>query len=102
MIDRLSPLQTWQQVHKTRCTPPERGIISWILHMIEDFEKKESIVHNLVYARIMKRIIAAAMPIFAFLDGARFLGKAIGKAVALKPKDAFYELSRCAASLELF
>ena len=99
--NQTSPLTSWQQTQKKLFQAPKGSFCEWAINKIADYELNEiTIYHSSV--RIVKRIVALAMPVFAAIDTARFIGKAIKKAIEAKPSESFFELKNCAKSLKIF
>ena len=66
----IIPLTPWQQTQKKLFQAPKGNCCEWAINKIADYELNEiTIYHSSV--RIVKRIVALAMPVFAAIDTAR-------------------------------
>lgn len=101
-VYKTNGLTSAQQIHKEVFCTPKGSLTRLAVNKIEWFEEFENTRFERLPARIIKRVITVAMPIIAAIDAFCFLGKAIFKAVTLKPRDAIYDLLRCGESLKLF
>ena len=99
--NQTSPLTSWQQTQKKLFQAPKGSFCEWAINKIADYELNEITIYH-ASVRIVKRIVALAMPVFAAIDTARFIGKAIKKAIEAKPSESFFELKNCAKSLKIF
>lgn len=96
------PLTKFQQFQKSVFTPPKGSLLAWGIAKMEFCENEERVGIAYISGRIIKRIIAAVMPLFALLDAICFLGKAIFKAITLRTDEARADIMSCGKCLGIF
>lgn len=77
-IYRNDGLTQLQHFHRSTLCAPQGGLCHWAVKKIEFYEDKETIAVDFVQARILKRVIAVAMPVFALLDTLHYGARAAG------------------------
>lgn len=97
-----SPLTKFQHFHKEVFTAPKGGLCAWAIHRMEYYELGERTKVAYISSRIIKRIIAIAMPLFALLDAICFFAKVLFKAAILRFGEARADLMSCGKSLGIF
>ena len=91
-IYKTNGLTSSQKYHKAFFEAPKGSLMRWPVNKIDYLYQNESVKVNLAYAQTMRRVIAAAMPIFAIADGIQFAGKSLFHLVTLKPHTALDDL----------
>lgn len=102
MYQKNVSLSRSQIVQEACLKTPEKSLTRWATHKIEHYQENRITTYSTGHVGFMKRIIAFAMPLFAFLDTVRFLGQCLFKLVSLHPRDAKFALFKCGQSLKLF
>ena len=62
--NKINLLSSVEQFQKQLFSAPKGSLCASAITEIADLEKNEIIIHHLTKARVLKRVIAAGMPIF--------------------------------------
>lgn len=101
-VYKTDGLTNFQKCHRMIFLCPEGSLSHWGVKKIEYCYRNERTKIHVIWAHVIRRTIALAMPIFNLLDALHYVPMAAYKLVQLKPKDALHDLLKCFKCLQVF